>query len=288
MRLDLLILARIGKLATPRRAGLAELRAIAAPGASKDEFAAALDACLAELRRSGALEPRTLRITEAGRDRLTRELGVDAVPTWAAARDHHLPALALGVKLPIKKDAIRAVVLARRLGLDVVVHDLATIVDVAIANAVGAPRGDARSVGVALIGRAIAGQPALVDREPAPPPRPPPAPPAPAPAPAPRRWTDDDLAAAVRAAARHMPAAGRFGDEKVFVSAIWRALDPDRQFPGLTIDGYKARLLDANRRGALTLARADLVGAMDPREVAASEIRHLNATFHFVLDRARP
>jgi hypothetical protein len=73
----------------------------------------------------------------------------------------------------------------------------------------------------------------------------------------------------------------------VFVSALWRQLGEGSSFPGLTLDGFKSRLVAANRQQQLTLARADLVGAMDPREVAASEIRYLNSTFHFVLDRSR-
>jgi hypothetical protein len=45
-------------------------------------------------------------------------------------------------------------------------------------------------------------------------------------------------------------------------------------------------LLKAMRAEQLVLARADLVGAMDPMRVKASEISYLNSTFHFVLDRS--
>ena len=41
-------------------------------------------------------------------------------------------------------------------------------------------------------------------------------------------------------------------------------------------------LIEANRLGHLRLSRADLVEAMDRNELAASEIAHENATFHFV------
>ncbi len=50
----------------------------------------------------------------------------------------------------------------------------------------------------------------------------------------------------------------------------------------ITLDDFKKKLLEANRRGLLTLMRADLVGAMDPAEVAQSEINDRGATFHFV------
>jgi hypothetical protein len=43
-------------------------------------------------------------------------------------------------------------------------------------------------------------------------------------------------------------------------------------------------LVAAHPRGDLTLTRADLVAAMDPKDVAASETRHLNATYHFIQD----
>ena len=45
---------------------------------------------------------------------------------------------------------------------------------------------------------------------------------------------------------------------------------------------FKQRLLRANQAGLLSLSRADLVEAMDPADVRASEISSLGATFHFV------
>ena len=92
-----------------------------------------------------------------------------------------------------------------------------------------------------------------------------------------------DFAATVLAAASQVPAAGRFGADRVFVSALWKQLGENRAALGPTLDDFKARLLDANRALRLTLARADMPGAMDRAKVAASEIRHLNSTFHFVV-----
>lgn len=75
---------------------------------------------------------------------------------------------------------------------------------------------------------------------------------------------------------------GRFGD-KVFISALWRDLQSDPRMGGMTYDQFRKALLDANRMGLLTLARGDVIGAMDPNEVRDSEINDRGATFHFVL-----
>lgn len=82
---------------------------------------------------------------------------------------------------------------------------------------------------------------------------------------------------------------GRYASgEKVFISALWRAAqrDPRVQAAHLTLPQFKALLVDANRHRLLNLARADLVGAMDPEEVKTSEISDHGAEFHFVLDPA--
>jgi hypothetical protein len=78
---------------------------------------------------------------------------------------------------------------------------------------------------------------------------------------------------------------GRFGAENVFVSAIWHSIERDRRLVDLSFERFKRWLVNANRDGWLVLARADLVGAMDPRQVAESEIEDRGATFHFVLDQ---
>jgi hypothetical protein len=78
---------------------------------------------------------------------------------------------------------------------------------------------------------------------------------------------------------------GRYGSEKVFVSAIWRTIERDRRLADLSLDYFKRWLVGANRDGWLVLARADLVGAMDRKLVSESEIEDRGATFHFVLDQ---
>lgn len=76
---------------------------------------------------------------------------------------------------------------------------------------------------------------------------------------------------------------GVFGDRKVFISTIWDALHALPRWSTLDRYDFKAQLVEAHRKRELVLARADLVAAMDPELVAASETRADGATFHFVV-----
>jgi hypothetical protein len=93
--------------------------------------------------------------------------------------------------------------------------------------------------------------------------------------------------------------AGRFGDRKVFIASLWaKMLDIETQTGGTLTDGamlehFKAwlvasRLLtsDGTEDGTrlVVLCRADLVAAMDPALVAASETATDGAVFHFIVD----
>ncbi len=91
------------------------------------------------------------------------------------------------------------------------------------------------------------------------------------------------FAATVRALAASSPAEDRFHDNKVFIAALWRASLREPNFPRLALPEFKERLVEANSQNLLHLSRADLVQAMDPHLVADSETVYLNATFHFVL-----
>lgn len=109
---------------------------------------------------------------------------------------------------------------------------------------------------------------------------PPKAPPPPLPPPPPQP-PQRDLLAAVRAAIPRVPLTGRYGHEKVFVSALWN----DLQVADLPLDTFKRWLVGANRDGQLVLARADVPAKMDAALVQASEIHDQGGTFHFVLDQ---
>jgi hypothetical protein len=115
-------------------------------------------------------------------------------------------------------------------------------------------------------GKAASGGPAL--DHPAPAPEPPPL----------------DLVAFARRvveAAQSSPS-GRFGDNKVFIAHVWRALRDQPSFASTDLEGFKQRLTEANHARLLDLSRADLVEAMDPEDVRQSEVAYQGATFHFV------
>jgi len=91
----------------------------------------------------------------------------------------------------------------------------------------------------------------------------------------------ETFAVRVREAARLSPT-GRFGDNKVFVVHVWRALREDPVFAALGFDGFKRTLAAANNARRLDLSRADMVEAMNPEDVALSRVFYFGAEFHFV------
>ncbi|MBZ4399772.1 MULTISPECIES: hypothetical protein [unclassified Myxococcus] len=101
---------------------------------------------------------------------------------------------------------------------------------------------------------------------------------APAPAAPPPSVLVESFAEHVLSVARALPT-GRFGRDKVFISHVWRALQPEWS----NREAFDAALLEANRTQHLSLTRADLVSAMDPKDVAESEVRSYGASFHFVV-----
>ena len=99
--------------------------------------------------------------------------------------------------------------------------------------------------------------------------------------PAPPAFDLPSFASHVKSAARDCPT-GRFGDNKVFIAHVWKALQADPAFGTIELAAFKERLAEANNARLLDLSRADLVQAMDPDDVRQSEVHYLNATFHFV------
>jgi hypothetical protein len=86
----------------------------------------------------------------------------------------------------------------------------------------------------------------------------------------------------VLSAVRSMPPSGRFGPGDVFISSVY---DRVGNKIGMTLDQFKRWLVVQNRLQNLSLHRADMVDAMDPRKVDRSEIDDLGAQFHFIRDR---
>jgi len=92
------------------------------------------------------------------------------------------------------------------------------------------------------------------------------------------------FAKVVAAAARRTPE-GWVGN-KVFISHVWKAIQEQSHFPGMTLDVFKELLIRANQQQLLSLSRADLAPLLDQKDVRASEIAHMDSTFHFlVIDR---
>lgn len=90
-----------------------------------------------------------------------------------------------------------------------------------------------------------------------------------------------EFATRVRELARTSPT-GRFGDNKVFLSHLWERFQEQARDNGISREEFNRRLVEANRQNLLTLSRADLVGAMAPQDVQASEIRLSDTTYHFL------
>lgn len=76
---------------------------------------------------------------------------------------------------------------------------------------------------------------------------------------------------------------GVFGDRKVFISSVFDELRRHPTWASLTLADFKAQLVRAHRAGDVVLARADLVAAMNPDLVAASETQAEGASFHFIV-----
>lgn len=78
----------------------------------------------------------------------------------------------------------------------------------------------------------------------------------------------------------------RFGSEKVFIHHVHEEMKRHGLYSG-SLDEFKRNLVVANQKGHVTLSRADLVGAMDPKSVEASNIHTKiggipSSTFNFI------
>jgi hypothetical protein len=313
-RLELVVLARLSAPRPPSEKTLgAALRELALPDASAARAQEIAVDTVAALRARGFVSERARSLTDEGKRALRGAFGLARVPTWTEVRNAHFPARALGLppgsdqaaKAVRTKDALCTAVLRGALGVREA-PTLNDLCDALIAEALGLParplslndlriqifarragmepegkpkelaaRFAAKSVGAEDEGRSSLVQ-ALV-----------------------RRWVQEGAAPGARPAQPASPEAllevvreaiprvgtdGRYGAEKVFVSAIWHSIERDRRLD-LSLDRFKRWLVNANRDGWLVLARADLVGTMDAKLVAESEIEDQGATFHFVLDR---
>jgi hypothetical protein len=256
----------------------------------------------------------SLRLTDDGAKRAAALVGKRSRPlSWRFVVERVLPGRALGTQIDgadLDAERLRAVALARGLGLGdekltltqardriawkqlgvdstepftirAVMSELLRraldsdralpperAVALLSARAVGAPRTDAGALRRALVARYLATTTTTTTTTA----------PAKAPVPAAAQGGETDRASEILAAARRMTT-GRFGDDKVFISHLHRVA---ARTPTTTLDEFKNELVRLHTRGLITLARADLVEAMNPADVAESETRYLSATFHFV------
>ena len=93
---------------------------------------------------------------------------------------------------------------------------------------------------------------------------------------------DSDFVTLVQFATNTAPAGHGFGPRKVFIRCVYERLKIDPRFRQMSLESFKRRLLAAAKRGELRLARADLVSAMDPHDVALSHLAAPGADYHFV------
>lgn len=276
---------------------------------------------IAELAQCGLITDRPLGLTDAGRRRALKLLGLLELPpraTWPQIRDKHLVPLVAGggpAKEYAGKDRLAALLLKRKYDLPLPRGaKLATAAAALVCRELGFPDlTDLKSLEAAVISRMLH---------------------APQPLPlknaieqlvrikldAPRGKVDElrqavvaqwvgesgshdaprkaepkedltDLPAFVDAVERSasQSSTGWFGDNKLFISHAWRAFRAAADGQAhIDFASFKRRLVEANSRGLLRLGRADLVAAMNPRDVRESEIKYLNTEFHFLLMEGKP
>lgn len=267
-----------------------------------------------DLTREGFLTDRPLGLTDAGRERAMKLLGISELPpraTWAQIRDKHLVPLAAGCGAATDhagKDRLAALLLKRKYDLPLARGaTLATAAAALVCRELGFPElTDLKALEAAVLSRVIE---------------------SPDPLPlknaieqlvriklnAPRGKVDElrqavvaqwvsgggaheappravasrhdpaPFAAAVQNAARRSPA-GWFGENKLFISHAWRTFRAAGDGQGqIDLPTFKQRLIEANTQGLLKLSRADLVAAMNRNDVQESETKYLNTEFHFLL-----
>lgn len=105
---------------------------------------------------------------------------------------------------------------------------------------------------------------------------------------------DEQIAALMERAMAQIQGPGRMGDRKVFIAALWSKMveldQPGGPTDGFVFDDFKGwlwrnlRTVGEDGRPLYELARADLVAAMDPKMVAASQISVDGVQYHFVID----
>ncbi|MEZ4398500.1 MAG: hypothetical protein R3B06_00670 [Kofleriaceae bacterium] len=310
-RLDDLVYARLATSPRPlaHAAVVAALRADAPPTCDALSWSTAIFEATARLQASGAVDAR--RQVEGGAPAAAKRLGGTGTPSWQRLHQRILPALALGIDADdtrahdrlVGRDAWVAAIVGRARGVwteggppslgavcdalvwqglglagrprrtpgEIRAHFLGQLLGAGggaperraallAAREVGAVRADVRALRDALVRRWLCGL----------------------------RWPaagTDSLASFAQRVhlALGRASAGPLGPRKVFIADVWR----DAAFADLPLAAFKAQLLEAHRAGAVRLARADLVAAVEPALVHQSALPHLEATYH-VIEKGQP
>jgi len=202
------------------------------------------------------------------------ELRLGGAPTLKKAKEAWTrKLLGMDPKEKVTLDAVIAALMRRELGEEKPMAPKAAI-DRLLARGLGAPDAPLKEFRDRIIGRWVdEGLGGRAESE------------GPAPA-VPSSFTALDLgpfARLAREAARRSKT-GRYGDNKVFIVHVWRALQTDPAFRNGDFTAFKKRLTEANNARLLSLSRADLVQAMDPEDVLLSETTYMSTCFHFIRD----
>jgi hypothetical protein len=296
------------------------LQPVLARRLTPNEWRESYSRAVSSLRQAAQIEPERLVLTAAGRDRLKAALRLRSAPKvkdWREFRSRYLPHLVFAGARPRERIDPRLAVLAEHLGVPIAARSTTeSVLGAWLKRQLefeGKP--SLEGVGLALLGRELGlrqkQKPAALlrqslavlsgatkdsadavldaclarwafshaERSSAAAPEP-----APARAATPRKLDDAFVQRAARKIERatRAPNARRFGPDKVFIASVWESLARDPELCALGEAGFKKLLVEAHRRGLVGLERADMVAAMDPRDVAASETRHLSATYHFI------
>jgi hypothetical protein len=289
--------------------------------------AAEFDILRSELTAAGFLAKSKFALTDAGRQRALRFLGISELPakaTWGTVLAKYLLRKAAGVPAEAvaklnSGDKLAAFVLKRKYGLsDGAGATVSKVLEALACKQLGFPgettlegllcavvselleserltkaklitqlplfKTELRSVKADDVRRKIVRDwVGAVLRTPTPshPPEPPKSPEPTAPA-AVVSFDLNAFAATVRALAAKSPPQHRFYDNKAFIAPLWRATQGEANFPRLSLSDFKQRLIEANSTHLIHLSHADMPQAMDAQLVSESEIKHLNATYHFV------
>lgn len=94
--------------------------------------------------------------------------------------------------------------------------------------------------------------------------------------------TNKEVANIILDIARALPKSAYFGDNKVFISYVWKAFHSLPDWREISHNDFKNKLIELHRERLLTLGTADLRGAMNEKDVDESEIKYRQSLFHFV------